>query len=328
VAAESIVLGIDGGGTYTRVMVVNCTGQVLSFAESGGANPFHNANGKIHVQNAIREAIAQAGKRLQDAVCIVSGFAGLDQEADHRWAEEFTRLDNWKGRRLQVNDAVIAHAGALRSKPGIIVILGTGSNIFAINEEKRHIRNYDFHHYAAAAARHLSFETIYRVIARDYESEDHGLVEEVLEHWNVPTVEALRDLGMDGFIDNTQDRNRRFGAMAPLITKAAAQGIPLAQKVCDAGAQAVEAGVRLLGECFKQEEVTVSLIGSVARSSYMSKAVTERLGMTLNKSYNIVKPAFSSTAGAAMMALSLSNIDVNSKIEQVLSEHPAARFKD
>lgn len=39
-----LVVGIDGGGTYTRVMTANIEGKVLSYVESGGANPSHNAN--------------------------------------------------------------------------------------------------------------------------------------------------------------------------------------------------------------------------------------------------------------------------------------------
>ena len=51
---------------------------------------------------------------------------------------------------------VIAHAGALRSAPGIIAISGTGSVVFGVNEAGRRLRNYDFRHYARSAARHLA----------------------------------------------------------------------------------------------------------------------------------------------------------------------------
>lgn len=71
--AGRIVIGVDGGGTHTRAMAVGLDGYVLSYVQSGGANPSHNANAKEHVQHAIATAIAEAGVQVSDVACMVSG---------------------------------------------------------------------------------------------------------------------------------------------------------------------------------------------------------------------------------------------------------------
>lgn len=280
------------------------------------------------MRDAIHGVIVNAGAELHDVAYIVSGFAGLDSEEDHKWADDFTNAENILCPRLQVNDAVIAHAGALRSKPGIIVILGTGSIVFAVTEQGRHIRNYDFHHYAASAARHLAYDAVHRIIADEFQTEDEGFVNEVLAYWKVPSIASLCKIGTDGFISNRQDCNRYFGDMGPIVTTAAAQGVPLAQSVCDKGAKAVETGIRLLGQCFTNEDVPVSLIGSVARSAYVSQAVSERLGKIANKRYMIVKPAFSAVAGSAIMGLELLGVEITDAVANSLLDHPKAGYQD
>jgi glucosamine kinase len=132
------------------------------------------------------------------------------------WAEDFTALEGLACPRLQVNDAVVAHAGALRSSPGIIVILGTGSIIFAVTEQRESIRNYDFFHYASSTARHLAYETVFRIIAGQFQQEDEALVQEVLDYWRVFDIASLSQAGMKQFHVTKQECNRLLGGMGPL----------------------------------------------------------------------------------------------------------------
>lgn len=231
---------------------------------------------------------------------------------------------------FRVNDAVVAHAGALQSKPGIIVILGTGSILFAATEQGRQIRNYDFTHYAASTARHLAYDAVFRIIAGQFSAQDQQFASDVLAYWGVPDREALCTLGINGFVADRQERNRLFGEMAPLLTSAAANGVPLAQSVCDAAVDAVETGVRILGQCFSGEEIPVSLIGSVARSAYIHSAISERMRRNSgsdNKKYVVASPSFSAVAGAVFLAFKQLGIDVEGFVSQALKQHPAARYE-
>lgn len=152
---EPIVIGVDGGGTRTRVMAAKLSGDVLAYAEGGCANPRKDPEARRHVQETIREALRQAGAEAEQVVSLAAGFAGLDEPDDRVWAELHVSLPGLGGRKRVFNDAVAAHAGAFLTEPGIVAISGTGSIVFAIDERGHQRRNYDFRHYAPTSARHL-----------------------------------------------------------------------------------------------------------------------------------------------------------------------------
>jgi len=300
---DAVVLGIDGGGSYTRVMVSDLNGSVLSYVE-GGASSINKDNDAINnVRQTIQRAIAESGFGLSQVKGICAGIAGFDSEQDLEWVEALTDIEGLSCPKWHVNDAVIAHAGAFLEQPGVVVVSGTGSIIFAITEDGTQIRNYDFHHYAASAARFLSYDAVYEALAGNHNSSDEPLLREMVRYWSVDNLEQLRHLAVRGFIEDRKERDKMFGRMAHLITEAACDGSSLAQLVCDRAIHQVIVGVELLGSCFQKEHVAVSGIGSVIKSPYMKSALERKLAEGKNKKYQVIEPELTAVAGAVVMAL-------------------------
>jgi len=132
-----IVLGIDGGGTTTRAVAVDLTGRTLAWVQAGSASPGKTPHARENVRQAIQEVAAQAGRTLSEVAALVAGIAEIDGPEDKIWAAEFTTLPGLTCPRIHVNDAVVAHAGALESRPGIIAIAGTGSIVYGVTEAGR-----------------------------------------------------------------------------------------------------------------------------------------------------------------------------------------------
>src|SRR5678816_3788640 len=103
--AAEVFLGIDGGGTTTRALVADRMGRALAYVETGGANPSHNAHPEENVREAIRQALAAAGRAPQDVASLVAGMAGVDTEEDQRWAQRATTLPGLDCPRRLVNDS-------------------------------------------------------------------------------------------------------------------------------------------------------------------------------------------------------------------------------
>lgn len=310
---REIFLGLDGGGTHTRAVAVDRTGRVLAFAEAGGSNPEHTPDAERNAHEAICKVVSNAGRKLTDVAGIVAGFAGLNDPGDHGWAKKQTAVPGLSCPRLQVNDAVIAHAGALRSQPGIIAISGTGSIVFGVTEAGRHVRNYDFGHYAPSSARHLARDAMYDLLIGDARPADADLAAQILAHWQADGLAALRRSASEGFLADDTARNYRFGEMALLVTNAAQSGAPLAQSVCNRAAAALGVGIRLVGTCFAGGTVEIALIGGAVRNAYMQQAVAHALAADPDRCFVIVEPAFSPKIGAALMALERHGValDVN-----------------
>lgn len=318
---KKIVIGIDGGGSYTRAMAADVFGNVLAYTETSGANPNHNKNAKENIQKAINTVISLSNSKTEDVIALSAGLAGLDRKEDYIWADEYTNISGIKIAKKIVNDALIAQVGAFGAAPGIIAIAGTGSIIFGVNELGEELRNYDFQHYAESTARHISYDIVHQIISGNYSCDDEKFVREILNFWDAADIEELGRLGAQGFIQDREECKRKFGHMAPLITRAAEADIPLAKVVCDKAAVEVAMGIRLVGSSFKSHLVQVALNGSVIRSEYMSSAVEKALmkESKQGKVYNIKEPKFSPITGAILLAYKEASIEVNSSMLNFLS---------
>lgn len=58
---NTYVIGMDGGGSHTRVAVADQNGKILSYVQKSGCNRYHDTNAEQNVLEAIAEAITQAG---------------------------------------------------------------------------------------------------------------------------------------------------------------------------------------------------------------------------------------------------------------------------
>lgn len=297
-----VLLGVDGGGTYTRVVCTDLEGHILAQSQRGGANPSKNADAEQNVQGALGEALEKANLSPAQIAGLVAGIAGLDEPADMEWAERFTTLAGMSIKPVCVNDAVIAWAGALGLQPGIIVIAGTGCILFGVTESGRQIRNYDFHHYANATARDLTFNAVFRFLAGEEQEADQPFIAQLLKHFG---IENRRSLALHAAQNDLRDRRelmRLYGDAAPLITQAAEQGLPLATAVCDQAARELAQGVRLLSSLFESDVISYALIGGVAQSTPIRERLTTHLAIANNPQYQVQKAPLPPEAGAILMA--------------------------
>lgn len=124
-----MVVGVDGGGTSTEVVVADLAGDVLASATTGGSN--HESIGVDAVAEvlaaAVEEALESANASRTDVVASVFGLAGVDWPSDvERMSEAVGRL-GLGGTHLVVNDSQVALRAGSRQAWGIVSCVGTGS---------------------------------------------------------------------------------------------------------------------------------------------------------------------------------------------------------
>ncbi|RIX51541.1 ATPase [Paenibacillus nanensis] len=301
---SSVVIGIDGGGTHTRVMVCDLSGNQLAYLEGSGAASYHkDRNAAQNVQQAILDALDSAGRRVEDVRQVAAGIAGYDNPEDLTWIAELTDVPGLSCPKLHVNDAVSAHAGALLARPGIVAISGTGSIILGITEAGRQIRNYDFHHYAASAARFIAYDAVFEALAGNRDVSDGSLLLAMLRHFEAGSLEQLAELARQGFHSDRRERDKRFGQFAPYVTEAAEHGSSIATLVLNRAAAQLKTGIELIAAGFDSDDVQVALIGSVISSPYLSRTLTKLLADGRNKRYIVTPPELEPVAGSVLLAL-------------------------
>ncbi|MCZ8203662.1 BadF/BadG/BcrA/BcrD ATPase family protein [Gemmatimonas sp.] len=124
-----LVVGVDGGGSHTRVLLADAAGTVLARVEGPGSALRPGAEGAAAdiIKALIQDALATVERtETRPAVCVV-GVAGAGQEraaqalwsalAKHRVADDVS---------VQA-DAVIAMDDAFGDSAGVLLVAGTGS---------------------------------------------------------------------------------------------------------------------------------------------------------------------------------------------------------
>lgn len=124
---QPLYLGVDGGGSKCRALLVDASGQELGSGISGTANLMR---GIENAQNAILDAFAmareQAGLSEDAARSVIAGLgiAGANlpelKQALLNWQHPFSKVH-------VTSDLEVACLGAHRGGAGGVVIIGTGS---------------------------------------------------------------------------------------------------------------------------------------------------------------------------------------------------------
>jgi len=122
------VVGVDGGGTGSRALVLGAEGEVLARVEGSAAivTPGQETASLEALRDLVRRALQAAGLEAPIPM-LVAGLAGVGREADRTRMEALLRPLGLASRVVVRNDAEVAHFDAFGADAGILLIGGTGS---------------------------------------------------------------------------------------------------------------------------------------------------------------------------------------------------------
>lgn len=133
------LIGVDGGGTKTRVRLAAPGGAELA---TGASGPSGLRLGIDAAWQAVNSAVAQAFGALSissipfERCAIGLGLAGVHNSS---WASEFRAANPGYAALTLATDGYSTLMGAHAGKPGVIVAVGTGSVGEALLPDGRHI---------------------------------------------------------------------------------------------------------------------------------------------------------------------------------------------
>lgn len=128
-------LGIDGGGTNTKCVLLNAQGSVIGEGRGGPSNPLRS--GFDEAFRSIREAAAEglkgANLRSGDVTSVCAGLAGAGQRNVVRRTMVFLSREFPRALVHVTTDFEIALEAAAGGGPGVVVLAGTGSAAYGRN---------------------------------------------------------------------------------------------------------------------------------------------------------------------------------------------------
>ena len=140
------LIGVDGGGTGTRVRIARAGGGEIAQAQGGPSGLAHGIDKAWKaVSDAVAAAFASAGIAHPPlpAMAIGLGLAGVHNK---EWAAQFAAANpGYRALRLET-DGFTTLMGAHQGRPGAIVAIGTGSvgQVLLPNGEQREVGGWGF----------------------------------------------------------------------------------------------------------------------------------------------------------------------------------------
>ena len=122
----TLYMGIDGGGSNLRVVIVDEQMQILVTVQRGTANPriIGQEQSALLIQDAMREALAQVTEPVRG---VGIGIAGASAVYARDWLHEVIHAVLPDVHVAAGSDYEIALVGANSAREGILLLAGTGS---------------------------------------------------------------------------------------------------------------------------------------------------------------------------------------------------------
>ncbi len=207
-----LFLGVDGGGSKCRSVIIAADGQVLGRGHGGPANAFQNLHQTIDsVVEATRDALTSAGLPETDRRRLYAcmGLAGVNVPAVH---EQFCGWQHPYAWMQACSDLRVACAGAHGGHDGAALVAGTGTCGFVhVGDTEHMIGGHGFPAGDKGSGAWIGLEAVkYTLLALDQLEKKCALTDAVMNalHANdaISIVEQLN-----------HHRSRDYAKLAPLV---------------------------------------------------------------------------------------------------------------
>lgn len=292
-------LGIDGGGTKTKVAVTDEKGNLLYEGKGGPSN--HLVVGVEGMVNSVKEALLSFEYREFDAVVAGIGGAGFERELNIYLAKELGKVV--KSKKIEVrNDCYIATIGAIgRRKKGMIVLSGTGSMIIGIDENRKHYKAGGWGHLLGdeGSGFRISYDAIRSVMSYwEGMGPATALEGSLREHFGLSTITDVVN-----FFYIKKAGRKKVASFAPHVINTAEKGDFVARIIIEENVEKLLKGVGPVKRGIKDDYI--SYAGGVFTSSYYKKIVKEKLRIL---GFELREPVLTPIGGALLMSFEMIGI--------------------
>ena len=317
-----VILAIDGGGSYTRCLAIDASGEIVGSGIGGASNHLQVDKDIVResLEDAIRAALDQARIASSDIECISAGLAGVDFDGVGADEMECLFRDFGFADITVSGDMVTAHAGALAGDPGILALAGTGSCVLGIDEGGRRIKVGGWGPiFGDEGSAYRIGQKALRAAARDFDG--RGPKTKL-------TTAVAKELGISDFkealgavyLDRMQPTD--IAGLSKTVYEIAQAGDEVALEIFKTAgmelAECAAAAIRRLG--FTRGDATVSYQGSVIRRCSFMQQSFHALLTDLFPKVSITPPRFPPVIGAYVLGRKMMGLPNDEKIFSALDE--------
>lgn len=298
-------LGVDAGGTKTRAVVIDENAKILGEAVGGPAN-YHNEGlpqAAGNVTKTITKILDRVKPDLPDIAWCTIGIASCNTPKDYeRLFKAFSsgKLKHFADRLTVVNDTKIGlYCGTL--PPGIVVVAGTGCNVYGINSHDEEALSGDWDHFFGDKGSGYQLgQWVFQTVIEEYDGRGDPtlLTRKLKKRLGVKSVVEIVD-----WYNDTLPSIHEVSDFAPLVVEAAEEGDEVARHLLDKSVKELGKALMAVAKRLKVEEEynRVVIVGGLFENKYF-RVLFEGHVTALLKRVRVVKPLVPPAVGAAIMA--------------------------
>jgi N-acetylglucosamine kinase-like BadF-type ATPase len=134
---QSLILGVDGGGTKTHCVALNPQREIVGEGWSGSSNRHSvgEATARANLAAAIQSALQASGCGAEAVAGVGVGMAGVDRPGERAMVTAWLQASFPGVPTVIENDALVALAGGAGELFGVVVISGTGMIVYGVNRQ-------------------------------------------------------------------------------------------------------------------------------------------------------------------------------------------------
>jgi len=280
------LLGVDGGGSKTTVHIADIGGRVISQGFSGSSS-YKSVGIDRAIENLNTAVFDAAGSlKTSEAIYFISscfGFAGNDAGEDSKTYRKIVFNKELGGyldpkRTIICNDTRIGLESGSENKNKIILIAGTGSNCFGINEDGKEAgaSGWDFILADEGSGYEVGLKALKAVMrAYDGRGEKTLLSKTILKELNLKEILDLTKWVYDGPFSK-----HKIGVLAKTVCKTAEMGDKVSIDIL--AEEAYEAAISVIAVAdklgFKDKDFDLVLVGGLFKcEKYFKNILINRL---------------------------------------------------
>jgi N-acetylglucosamine kinase-like BadF-type ATPase len=296
-------IGIDGGGTKTKAVLIDEKMEILSEAVGSPSNflVFDINDVANSIINLMLDVCKNGNVSLNDVTSTLIGTAGAGRIEDAERLEKIVR-ENGKAKSLVINnfkvesDARIAIEGAFSGKPGSILIAGTGSIMYGKDSDGKIHRVGGFGRILGdeGSGFHIGRAGL-TAIAKSFDKriEKTLLTELVKNKFGISDTTQL--------INKVYKENLDIPQIAPLVIEAAEKNDEICKTILDSEIVELLEHIHAMKKLITVKELFISLIGgTITTNNYYANLFKEKAEKI--PEITIIDAELPPQMGAALMA--------------------------
>ncbi|MGG4180270.1 BadF/BadG/BcrA/BcrD ATPase family protein [Virgibacillus pantothenticus] len=316
------IIGIDGGGTKTHVVMVDIEGSTVVNFVTGPSNA--NVVSKRELQQTFTSIFhrikEQSPVAFDNVACVYAGVAGSgSKKTKQQLANILSPLVPSNSKLYLEIDALNALYSGTFGDPGVVHISGTGSVAYGVNKDQQKDRVGGWGHLLGDEGSGYSIgrQGISAALKfQDGRGEKTMLLDMLYEHFRVTNARSLID-----YIYFANDVKKTIAIVAEIVFRAYKLNDRIASQVMDnATDEIVDHIVTLYRKLFTEKEaVKVVLCGGIFKNEDVVLPIVKRK-LEKYKHFQIILPSLPPVYGSVIGGMKQLGVPITSDMIKIMKE--------